>query len=123
MGLKIKWNDDRVRGTATALLLIARDRLRRGETADLIQASLADYRADPAGYKQNKAAWPEVKDTGPLTNPVQASYYRELVATVDGLIGKMVQGKRQFNSLTELDNFLTVNLNRVSGGSDGKRSA
>ncbi len=119
--MKIKWNDDRVRGTATALLLIARDRLRRGETANLIQASLADYRDDPAGYKQNKAAWPEVKDAGPLTNPAQAAYYIKLVATVDGMIAKMVEGKRQFNSLTELDNFLIFNLNRVSAGSEGKR--
>ena len=121
--MKIKWNDDRVRGTATALLLIARDRLRRGETADLIQASLADYRADPAGYKLNKAAWPEVKDAAPVTNPAQATYYRKLVATVDGLIGKVIEGKRQFNSLAELDNFLIFNLNRVSAGSEGKRSA
>ena len=43
MGLKIKWNDDRVRGTTAALLLIARDRLARGETDDLIRRALADF--------------------------------------------------------------------------------
>lgn len=113
MGLKIKWNDDRVRGATTAVLLIARDRLGRGVTDNLIQASLADYRNDPAGYKAAKAAWPEVSDVGPLTNPRHVAYYQKLLSTVDGLMKKMIQAKRQFNSLAELDNFLIFILNRV----------
>ena len=115
MGLKIKWNDDRVRGTMTALLLIVRDRLSRGVTDDLIKAALADYRADPAGYKANKAAWAEVGEVGALKNPRHIEYYKKLVSTVDGLVKKMVQGKRQFNSLTELDNFLIFTLNNELG--------
>jgi len=114
MGLKIKWNDDRVRGTTTALLLIARDRLRRGETDDLIAAALAEYRSDPATYKANKATWPAVNDLGVLKNPSHAAYYQKLVATADRLVGKMVGGKRLFNSLTELDNFLIFTLGRVN---------
>ncbi|MCX6951651.1 MAG: hypothetical protein NTV51_05645 [Verrucomicrobia bacterium] len=115
MGLKIKWNDDRVRGTATALLLIARDRLSRGETADLIRASLADYRRDPADYKLRKAAWPDVREVRPLTDPAQIAQYRKLQAAVDGLLRKFVEGKRQFNSLTELDNFLSFTLGAGPG--------
>ncbi len=113
MGLKIKWNDDRVRGTTTALLLIARDRLSRGDTDDLIQASLADYRNDPKGYKESKAAWPDVSDVGPLKNLHHAAYYKTLLSTVDGLLKKFVQGKRQFNSLIELDNYLVFTLRAV----------
>ncbi len=114
MGLKIKWNDDRVRGTTTALLLIARDRLRRGETDDLIASSLAEYRSDPATYKANRAIWPAVNDVASLKNPSHVAYYQKLVATVDRLVVKMIEGKRLFNSLTELDNFLIFTLGRVS---------
>jgi hypothetical protein len=113
MGLKIKWNDDRVRGATTALLLIGRDRLSRGETADLIQASLAVYRQDPVGYKEDKATWVDVKELGPLTNPLHAAYYQKLLLAVERIVQKMVEGKRQFNSLAELDNFLIFTLGRV----------
>jgi hypothetical protein len=113
MGLKIKWNDDRVRGATTAVLLISRDRLSRGATADLIQASLAAYRQDPDGYKQNKAAWADVKELGPLTNPQHVAYYQKLLLAVERVVHKMIEGKRQFNSLAELDNFLSFTLGRV----------
>ena len=113
MGLKIKWNDDRVRGATTALLLISRDRLSRGETDDLIQASFAEYRADPNAYKKNKATWAAVNESGPLTNPQHVVYYQKLLSSVDALLKKLAEGKRQFNSLTELDNFLIVALRNV----------
>ena len=113
MRLKIKWSDDRVRGTTTALLLISRDRLSRGQTDDLVQASLADYRDDPDRYKKDKATWADAGEIGPLTDPRQVAYYKKLHSTVDGLVKKMVQGKRQFNSLTELDNFLIFTLKNV----------
>ncbi len=113
MGLKIKWNDDRVRGATTALLLISRDRLSRGETADLIKASLAAYRQDPDGYKQDKAAWADVKELGPLTHAQDVAYYQKLLLAVERIVQKMIEGKRQFNSLAELDNFLIFTLGRV----------
>lgn len=113
MGLKIKWNDDRVRGTTTALLLICRDRLNRRDTEDLIEASLADYRNDPEGYKNAKSTWADASEVGPLTNPEQVAYYKKLLSTVEKLVKKMVQGKRQFNSLTELDNFLIFTLKNI----------
>ncbi len=113
MRLKIKWSDDRVQGATTALLLISRDRLSRGATDDLIQASLADYRNDPDVYKRNKSTWADAGEVGPLTNPQHVAYYQKLLSAVDGLLRKMVQGKREFNSLTELDNFLIFTLNRV----------
>jgi len=111
--LKIKWNDDRVRGATTAILLIARDRLARGKTDDLIPASLAEYRADPEGYKANKAGWPDARELGPLTNPSHVAYYRNLLSAVDGLLRKMAENKRQSNSLLELDNHLAASLKNV----------
>ncbi len=113
MGLKIKWNDDRVRGATTAILLIGRDRLFRGDTADLIRASLADFRADPEGYKENKAAWADARELGPLTKPAHVAYYKNLISAVDGLRQKMEQNKRQSNSLPELDNYLVSSLKNV----------
>lgn len=113
MGYKIKWNDDRVRGATTALLLITRDRLSRGETDNLIEAALADYRDDPDSYKTNKSVWADVKDTGPLTLPRDVAYYRNLISKVDEVLAKLLRDKRQFNSLTELDNFLVFALKDV----------
>ena len=113
MGLKIKWNDDRVRATTTALLLLVRDRLGRGEADDLLRAALADYRRDPAAYKAKKATWTDVADTGPLTDLAQVAYYQRLREAVERLTQQWVQAKRQFNSLTELDNFLVFTLARV----------
>ncbi len=110
MALKIKWNDDRVRGATTAILLIGRDRLHRGATDNLIQAALAEYRADPQGYKENKAVWADAKELGPLTNPTHVAYYKNLQAAIEGLYKKITQAKRQFNSLLELDNWLVASL-------------
>ena len=113
MGLKIKWNDDRVRGATTAILLIGRDRLRRGATNDLIQSALAEYRDDPDGYKASKATWADVKEIGPLKNPQHVAYYKSLIAAIDGLAAKMAKQKTQFNSLLELDNWLVASLQKV----------
>ena len=113
MGVKIKWNDDRVRGATTAILLIGRDRLFRGKKDDLIQRSLTDFREDPEGYKANKATWPDARELGPLTNPRHVVQYRNLISAIDGLVKKMAQGKRQFNSLLELDNTLVFGLRDV----------
>ena len=110
MGLKIKWNDDRVRGATTAILLIGRDRLARGETADLIQAALADYRADPESYKQSRKTWVDAREPGPLKNPRHVAYYKALISDIDRLTAKWTQAKRQFNSLLELDNALVEQL-------------
>lgn len=114
MRLKIKWNDDRVRGATTAILLISRDRLIRGESlADMVQASLADYRADPEAYRERKRTWADVTVHGPLTKPLHLSYYGNLQAAVARLLQHMTDGKRQFNSLLELDNYLVASLEKV----------
>ena len=113
MGLKIKWNDDRVRGATTAILLIGRDRLFRGKTDNLIQAALAEYRSDPEGYKANKASWPDARELGPLKNPLHIVYYKNLISAVDRVAEKLTQAKRQFNSLLELDNALIDYLKSV----------
>jgi hypothetical protein len=113
VGLKIKWNDDRVRGAMTAILLIGRDRLARGKKDNLIQRSLTDYREDPEGYRTSKAIWPEARELGPLTNPHHVAYYKNLLAAVAALLKKMEQNKRQSNSLLELDNYLIASLKDV----------
>ena len=113
MRLKIKWNDDRVRGATTAILLIGRDRLSRGKTTDLIEASLAEYRDDPEGYKANKAIWADPKELGPLTKPQHVAHYKNLISAIDAVLQKMTNAKRQFNSLLELDNALIAYLKDV----------
>jgi hypothetical protein len=114
MRLKIKWNDDRVRGATTAILLITRDRLLRGETlADMIRDSLVEYRADPEGYKERKRDWADARETGPLTKPLHLAYYGNLQASIAQLMQRMADGKRQFNSLLELDNYLIASLEKV----------
>lgn len=116
MGLKIKGNDDRVRGAITALLLLGRERLRRGETNDLVRASLAEYRADPEGFKAARRMWPEVRQPGPLTKPADVAYYQDLLTAADRLAAKLAESKIQFNSLLELDNYLAASLGRVAPG-------
>jgi hypothetical protein len=113
MALKIKWNDDRVRGATTAILLIGRERLQRGETDDLVAASLAEYRADPEGYKLRKPTWADAREPGPLTKSAHVAYYKNLISAIDALLKKMEQGKRQSNSLLELDNYLIACLRDV----------
>ncbi len=113
MPLKIKWNDDRVKGATTAILVIGRERLARGETVNLVAAGLAEYRADPAGYKERKRAWAAAGELGPLSKPAHVASYRNLQAAIDRLTAKMTQAKRQFNSLLELDNALIAALKDV----------
>lgn len=111
MPLKIKWNDHRVRGTATALLLISRDLIARGEGLEnLVAAALAEYRDDPAGYKMNKEEWPEVRAMGPLKKPAQISAYTRLTTAVEAVLKKIEQNQRQSNSLVELDNYFVACL-------------
>ncbi|MDI1247676.1 MAG: hypothetical protein PSV13_02210 [Lacunisphaera sp.] len=113
MRLKIKWNDDRVRGATAAILLIGRDRLARGLTENLVRESLAEYRADPAGYKERKRTWADAKEPGPLKKPAAVAQYRNLVSAVAALLQKMAENKRQSNSLLELDNYLVASLEKT----------
>jgi len=113
MALKIKWNDDRIRATAAALLLLSRERLIRKQTSGLIEAALADYRADPEGFKAAhvKRDLAAAKELGALKHPQHVEYYRKLVADVERQLAKFEKNKRQFNSLAELDNFWVLTLN------------
>ena len=113
MGLKIKGNDDRVRGAITALLFIGRARLSRGARENLIRASLEEYRADPETYKVSRREWPDVRETASLTKQADAIYYQNLLAATDRLATKLAESKIQFNSLLELDNYLIARLERV----------
>jgi hypothetical protein len=115
VGSKIKWNDDRVRATATALLLISRDRIARGRTGNLIASALAEYRADPDAYKENKKAWPDVREAGSPGDPAKVARYQALLRAVDGLLARWTGSKRQFNSLLELDNAFVEHLGDGAG--------
>ena len=72
----------------TAVLLIGRDRLARGETENLVAEALAEYRADPDAYKENRKTWPDARDTAPLTKPAHLATYRALLAETDKLLAK-----------------------------------
>lgn len=118
MGLKIKGNDDRVRGAITALLLIGRARLTRGEREDIIRASLGEYRADPETYKASRRTWPDARDISPLTRPADVAYYQNLLAATDRLATRLAASKILFNSLLELDNYLIASLGRMRAERD-----
>lgn len=112
MSLKIKWNDDRIRGAATAILLITRTRLSQGHWGGLIEASLIEYRGDYEGYK---AAYPKrdlahAKDVAVLTNPQRREFYLRLVAAVEALLARVERNRIRFSSLAELDNYLVSQL-------------
>jgi hypothetical protein len=110
--MKIKWNDDRVRAAATALLLISRERLARGITHDLIAASLAEFRADPAGYK-NLATRADGSGAATMLAPGNLVRYQSLSSAVDQLLKQWARNKRQFNSLLELDNAFVAHLKQL----------
>ncbi len=112
---KIKWNDDRIKQTLTALLLISRGRLARGNIRDLIAASLSDYRNDPASYKAEhwnkaQAVWSDPKDLGILKSPKHLAYYKALLIEVDAVNARFKRNQIQFNTVTELDNYLVTYL-------------
>lgn len=112
---KIKWNDDRIKQTLTALLLIGRTRLIQGATQDLISESLADYRADPAHLKEAhwdkiKGAWSDPADLTAIKHPKHLAYYQTLLAEVEAARAKFKKNQIQFNGLVELDNYLVTYL-------------
>jgi hypothetical protein len=112
MALKIKWNDDRIKGAATAVLLITRDRLAQGHWGGLITAALEEYRHDYDGYK---ATYPKrdlaaAKDASILTDSGRRAHYERLLAAVEVLLARLERNKTQFSSLKELDNYLALNL-------------
>ena len=113
MALKIKWNDDRVMSATTAILLLGRDRILRGDTEDLVRACLAEYRADPAGYAARRSTWAAPRELGPLTTPAQVETFRRLLAGVDKLLARATQAKRRFSSLEDLDHWLASGLGNI----------
>ena len=99
-----------MQGATTAVLLLVRARLARGETEDLIGLSLAEFRADPVDYKLRKQIWPDARELGPLVRPQDVAYYQNLISAINRLRQKWTRAKRQFNSLLELDNALAEQL-------------
>lgn len=114
MAQKIKWNDDRVKGAVAAVLLITRQKLSQGHWGGLIEAALLEYRED---YDAYKAAFPKrdlatARDATGLTDANRREFFERLVAALDVLLARLERNKTQFNSLTELDNYLVLQLKR-----------
>jgi hypothetical protein len=121
---KIKWNDDRIKQTLTALLPISRTRLVRGETKDLISKSLAEYRTDPASYKEEYGDKSKTASNDPmvveaLKNTKHLDYYKNLLSKTASLTTKFEKNRVQFNSVIELDKYLVTYLKapELDGGS------
>jgi hypothetical protein len=112
MSLKIKWNDDRVKGAATAVLLITRSRLAQGHWGGLIQAALVEYREDHEGYKAGHPSrtLAAAKDSSGLADAQRREFYEKLVAAVEALLARVERNRTRFSSLTELDNYLALQL-------------
>jgi hypothetical protein len=112
MGVKIKWNDDRIKAAAIAVLLLSRDRLARAESGGLITAALAAYRNDYAGYKtaHPKRDLAAAKDLSVFKDARRRADYEKLITAVEGLLARIERNRTQFSSLVELDNFLAFNL-------------
>lgn len=112
MSLKIKWNDDRVEGAATAVVLITRFRLAQGHWGGLIQASLVEYREDYEGYKARHPTrtLAAAKDSSGLVNAQRREFYEKLVAAVETLLARVERNRTRFSSLIELDNYLASQL-------------
>ena len=118
MGLKIKCNDDRIRASAAALLLLARAKLGRGDYGALVSGALADYREDTDAFK---AAFPRrdlaaAKDLADLVEVVKdgrrREVYQELLDAVDVVLARVERNRTEFSSLVELDNYWVASLRR-----------
>lgn len=123
--MKIKANDDRIKSTAAAVLLLCRERWANGSNGPGIGASpgpitaaLHDYRADYDGFKKRfpKRDLAEAKDLAVLVERIpgvrQRERYQELLDAMDVVLARIERGKIQFSSLVELDNYLVANLRR-----------
>ena len=117
--MKIKANDDRIKSTAAAVLLLCRDAWGRGETGPgLIGDVLHAYRED---YDEFKARYPkrdlaEAKDLGAMVERIAdrggRDRYQRLIDAVGVVLERIRRGKIQFSSLAELDNYFIANLRR-----------
>lgn len=118
MALKIKSNDDRIKATAAAVLLICRARLGRGDFGGFISASLEDYRDDLDGFKEAfprrdmEAAHDLAMMVDVIKDAKRREAYQQLLAAVDVVLARIERNKTQFNSLTELDNYLVASLKK-----------
>lgn len=114
----IKHNDDRVRFTAAALLLLYRARLARGDFGGLVGGALAEYRADPEAFKaahreRDLAAAHDLAALVDLVrDPKRRDLYQQLLAAVDVVLARIQRNKTRFSSLAELDNYFVSSLRR-----------
>lgn len=112
MGMKIKWNDDRITALAVAILLITRARLARGEAGALVLPAVERFRADPEGYKEEfpRRDLAAARSSDEVTHEGRKALYGKLLAAVEAVLAKIVRNRTQFSSVAELDNFFAFNL-------------
>ncbi len=117
--MKIKANDDRIKSTAAAVLLLCRDAWGRGEAGPgLISSVLRDYRDDHDGFKARfpKRDLAEARDLAAMaeriSSPRARESYQDLIGAIDVVLARIERGKIQFSSLAELDNYFIANLRR-----------
>ena len=117
--MKIKANDDRIKSTAAAVLLLCREELGRGGARPgMIAAALHAYRDDFDGFRERFPTrdLSEAKDLAAMVERVTSirarERYQDLIGAIDVVLARIERNKIQFSSLTELDNYLLANLRR-----------
>lgn len=120
--MKIKANDDRIKSSAAALLLLCRDSFARGAGGPgLIATALETYREDPDAFKKRfpKRDLAEAGDLAAMVERIpgarERERYQELLDAVGVVLARIERNKIQFSSLTELDNYFVANLRRFDG--------
>lgn len=119
--MKIKANDDRIKSTAAAVLLLCREAWGQGATGPgLIGDALLAYRDDYDGFKARfpKRDLAEAKDLAAMVEHIADTggreRYQALLDAIDVVLGRIERGKIQFSSLVELDNYFIANLRRFN---------
>ncbi len=115
--MKIKANDDRVKSTAAAVLLLHREAWSQakdgpGAIADVLRLYRDDYEGLKARFPKRDLA--EAKDLATMveliTDAGKRKRYQNLIEATDRVLARIQRGKIQFSSLTELDNYFSANL-------------
>lgn len=117
--MKIKANDDRIKATAAAVLLLCREQGgARALGPGMIAAALEAYREDYEGFKKRfpKRDLAEATDLATMVERIpgarERERYQELMDAVGVVLARIERNKIQFSSLVELDNYLLANLRR-----------
>lgn len=84
----------------------------QAQAGGLVADALANFREDLEGYKAHypERTWAAARDGSSLTNNARRKRYLKLVNAMDALLARIKRKKTSFNSLADLDHFLSFNL-------------